>query len=80
VVKQGKPWKTLDDLPPGSVVGTSSVRRVAQLKRKYPDLKFMDVVSTGDYPVNGIPGNTNNSFASARKSVCSMTSKFLTIL
>lgn len=45
VVKQGKPWTTLDDLPAGSVVGTSSVRRVAQLKRKYPDLKFLDVVS-----------------------------------
>jgi hydroxymethylbilane synthase len=45
VVKQGKEWKTLDDLPAGSVVGTSSVRRVAQLKRNYPDLKFLDVVS-----------------------------------
>jgi len=44
VVKQGLPWKTLDDLPSGSVVGTSSVRRVAQLKRKYPQLKFLDVV------------------------------------
>jgi len=43
VVKQGEKWKTLDDLPAGSVVGTSSVRRVAQLKRKYPDLKFLDV-------------------------------------
>ncbi|KAF9478706.1 porphobilinogen deaminase [Pholiota conissans] len=43
VVKQGKEWKTLDDLPVGSVVGTSSVRRVAQLKRKYPYLKFLDV-------------------------------------
>jgi len=46
VVKQGESWKTLDDLPAGSVVGTSSVRRVAQLKRKYPSLKFLDVVST----------------------------------
>ncbi|KAJ3496484.1 hypothetical protein NMY22_g19806 [Coprinellus aureogranulatus] len=42
VVKAGKPWKSLDDLPAGSVVGTSSVRRVAQLKRKYPHLQFMD--------------------------------------
>lgn len=44
VVKQGKPWKSLDDLPDGSVVGTSSVRRVAQLKRKFPKLQFSDVV------------------------------------
>ncbi|KDR85231.1 hypothetical protein GALMADRAFT_233962 [Galerina marginata CBS 339.88] len=43
VVKQDEIWKTLDDLPSGSVVGTSSVRRVAQLKRKYPHLKFLDV-------------------------------------
>lgn len=44
VVKQGKPWMSLEDLPEGSVVGTSSVRRVAQLKRKFPNLKFLDVV------------------------------------
>lgn len=48
VVKQGKPWKSLDDLPEGSVVGTSSVRRVAQLKRKFPKLKFLDVVRKFD--------------------------------
>ncbi|KAL4254541.1 Porphobilinogen deaminase [Abortiporus biennis] len=38
-----KSWKTLDDLDDGSVVGTSSVRRVAQLKRAFPKLKFLDV-------------------------------------
>jgi porphobilinogen deaminase len=50
VVKQGEKWKTVEDLPAGSVVGTSSVRRVAQLKRKFPRLKFLDVVS-------GLDGN-----------------------
>ncbi|KAI7899123.1 porphobilinogen deaminase [Cokeromyces recurvatus] len=35
--------KTLSTLPPGSVIGTSSLRRVAQLKRKYPHLTFTDV-------------------------------------
>jgi len=35
--------RTLDDLPAGAVIGTSSVRRVAQLKRRYPDLVFKDV-------------------------------------
>lgn len=44
VVKAGEKWTSLDELPEGSVVGTSSVRRVAQLKRKYPGLKFLDVV------------------------------------
>ncbi|OAA57174.1 Tetrapyrrole biosynthesis, hydroxymethylbilane synthase [Cordyceps fumosorosea ARSEF 2679] len=35
-------WRTLADLPPGSVVGTSSVRRIAQLARRYPHLAFRD--------------------------------------
>ena len=45
VVRDGLPFKTLDDLPDGSVIGTSSLRRVAQLKRSHPKLKFIDVVS-----------------------------------
>jgi porphobilinogen deaminase len=36
--------RSLDDLPDGAVIGTSSVRRVAQLKRRYPGLVFKDVV------------------------------------
>ncbi|XP_033125326.1 porphobilinogen deaminase-like [Anneissia japonica] len=35
--------KTLRTLPTGSVLGTSSVRRRAQLKRCYPNLAFKDV-------------------------------------
>ena len=44
VVKQGLPYKSLDELPERSVVGTSSIRRVAQLRRNYPKLQFADVV------------------------------------
>ncbi|KAI9357835.1 porphobilinogen deaminase [Pilaira anomala] len=36
---------TLSTLPKGSVIGTSSLRRVAQLKRAYPHLMFTDVVN-----------------------------------
>ncbi|KAG1874135.1 porphobilinogen deaminase, dipyromethane cofactor binding domain-containing protein [Suillus tomentosus] len=43
VVKQGLPYRKLEDLPDGSVVGTSSVRRVAQLRRSFPGLVFLDV-------------------------------------
>ena len=43
VVKAGLPYKILDELPVGSVIGTSSVRRVAQLRRRYPHLVFSDV-------------------------------------
>ncbi|GAB7347202.1 hypothetical protein MBLNU459_g3309t1 [Dothideomycetes sp. NU459] len=43
VVKPGLPYASLAALPAGSVIGTSSVRRSAQLKRLYPQLKFADV-------------------------------------
>lgn len=43
VVRKGLEWKSLEEFPEGSVVGTSSVRRVAQLKRIFPKLVFMDV-------------------------------------
>lgn len=36
-------WRCLADLPAGSVVGTSSVRRIVQLARRYPGLRFKDV-------------------------------------
>uniref|UniRef100_A0A4W5Q3S6 Porphobilinogen deaminase n=1 Tax=Hucho hucho TaxID=62062 RepID=A0A4W5Q3S6_9TELE len=34
---------TLDTLPDGSVIGTSSLRRAAQLKKKFPHLEFKDI-------------------------------------
>jgi len=43
VVKEGLSFETLDDLPDGSVIGTSSLRRVAQLRKSRPGLKFIDV-------------------------------------
>ena len=33
-------WQGLDSLPEGGVVGTSSIRREAILKRDYPHLEF----------------------------------------
>lgn len=43
VVKQGLPYKSMVEIPAGSVIGTSSIRRTAQLARKYPHLKVQDV-------------------------------------
>lgn len=43
VMKAGSPYKHLLDLPDGSVVGTSSIRRSAQLLKNYPNLKFESV-------------------------------------
>ncbi len=51
VVKKDAPWKSLEELPDGSVVGTSSVRRVAQLKRRFPKLVFKDVVRRPAFPI-----------------------------
>ncbi|SPO06881.1 related to HEM3 - porphobilinogen deaminase [Cephalotrichum gorgonifer] len=39
----GNKYTAIADLPAGSVVGTSSIRRIAQLKRRYPHLEFADV-------------------------------------
>ncbi|KAI2664688.1 Porphobilinogen deaminase [Labeo rohita] len=36
---------TLDSLPEKSVIGTSSLRRAAQLKKRFPQLEFENIVS-----------------------------------
>jgi hydroxymethylbilane synthase len=46
VVKKGLDYKALEEMPQGSVIGTSSVRRVAMLRRLFPALQFHDVVSS----------------------------------
>ncbi|CAL1527675.1 unnamed protein product [Lymnaea stagnalis] len=43
--------KTMKDLPPGSVIGTSSLRRAAQVQRLYPQ-----------YKIENIRGNLNTRF------------------
>ncbi|KAF3908548.1 hypothetical protein ABW21_db0207350 [Orbilia brochopaga] len=40
VMKAGSPYTSLAELPAGSVVGTSSVRRGAQILKQYPHLKL----------------------------------------
>lgn len=40
---RGKGWRTLKELPKGGVVGTSSVRRAAMVRRMYPHLRIQDV-------------------------------------
>lgn len=43
IVKAGLPYTSLTDLPDEAVVGTSSVRRSAQLRRLYPNLRFANL-------------------------------------
>jgi hydroxymethylbilane synthase len=49
----GRPVRSLADLPAGAVIGTSSVRRVAQLRRQFPGFVFQDVVRV---PLSRAPG------------------------
>lgn len=43
VLKAGRPPCKIQDLPPGAVVGTSSIRRAAQLALKHPHLVIEDM-------------------------------------
>ncbi|KAI9810311.1 MAG: porphobilinogen deaminase [Pycnora praestabilis] len=43
VMKPHLPYSNLQSLPANSIVGTSSVRRSAQIKRRFPHLRFADV-------------------------------------
>ncbi|MEU9429062.1 hydroxymethylbilane synthase [Streptomyces sp. NPDC048342] len=43
VLPAGQPAATLDDLPPGSILGTSAPRRIAQLRARYPHLVIQPV-------------------------------------
>ena len=54
VMRSDSQFKELKDLPPGSVVGTSSVRRTAQLSKAFPHLKFQDVVSLSNFNINSL--------------------------
>ncbi|KAI7933384.1 hypothetical protein MJO29_016887 [Puccinia striiformis f. sp. tritici] len=46
IIRNGLPFSNLSQLPPGSIIGTSSVRRVTQLRRQFPNLAFQDIVSS----------------------------------
>lgn len=43
IIRNDLPFVSLDQLPNGSIIGTSSVRRVAQLRRRFPNLAFQDI-------------------------------------
>lgn len=43
IMKMGSSYKSLSELPNGAVVGTSSLRRCAQVKRYFPQLKIKNV-------------------------------------
>lgn len=43
VMPLGSAYKSIKELPAGSIVGTSSVRRSAQLKRHFPHLKYKSI-------------------------------------
>jgi hydroxymethylbilane synthase len=50
------PWASLDELPAGITVGTSSLRRAAQLRAARPDLNIIDLRGNVDTRVRKIMG------------------------
>lgn len=63
VMKASLDYKSLDELPEGSVVGTSSVRRIAQLRRAYPHLHFADVRGNVDTRLNKLDHSTEPDYS-----------------
>ena len=53
----------LHDLPEGSIVGTSSVRRIAQLRRAYPHLDFADVRGNVDTRLKKLDNATEPNYS-----------------
>ncbi|CAG8571929.1 7000_t:CDS:2 [Acaulospora colombiana] len=54
VIKQGLKFRLLDELPEGSIIGTSSVRRTAQLKKAFPNLVFQDILDDPNGPYSAL--------------------------
>ena len=63
VVKASLEYKSLDELPEGSIVGTSSVRRIAQLRRAYPHLHFADVRGNVDTRLRKLDESTEPNYS-----------------
>eukprot|EP00039_Didymoeca_costata_P020634 m.341971 g.341971 ORF g.341971 m.341971 type:complete len:330 (+) comp20734_c0_seq1:205-1194(+) len=59
---------TLDSLPAGSVIGTSSLRRTAQLLAKYPDLNFESVRGNLNTRLRKLDESTNDGAEGSRYS------------
>jgi len=63
VMKASLDYKSLVELPAGSVVGTSSVRRIAQLRRAYPHLHFADVRGNVDTRLSKLDNSTEPNYS-----------------
>lgn len=60
-----------------SIIGTSSLRRVAQLKRKYPELTFQSVVSFHREIFPSIPKCSGRKYFTGFKGVLILFNKVL---
>ena len=56
-------YKSLGDLAEGSIVGTSSVRRIAQLRRAYPHLQFADIRGNVDTRLRKLDHSTDPDYS-----------------
>ncbi|KAH8819309.1 putative porphobilinogen deaminase Hem3 [Xylogone sp. PMI_703] len=71
IVKAGLPYTTLRTLPEGAVVGTSSVRRSAQLRRLYPHLRFANMRGNVETRISKVD-NPDGEFTCMIMSACGL--------
>lgn len=63
VMKSSLNYKSLDELPEGSIVGTSSIRRIAQLRRAHPHLFFADIRGNVDTRLNKLDHSVEPNYS-----------------
>uniref|UniRef100_A0A6B2LB14 hydroxymethylbilane synthase n=1 Tax=Arcella intermedia TaxID=1963864 RepID=A0A6B2LB14_9EUKA len=79
IFRKDLPYKSLAELPPNSTVGSSSLRRIAQLKMSYPLLKFKDIRGNLNTRFNKLddPGNEYSCIILAASGVQRLGSPFV---
>lgn len=77
-MKPHSPYNSLHQLPPGSIIGTSSIRRKAQIAHFYPHLKCLEIRGNlqtrlrklDDNPTTAIAAGDDKSSSSKQKYDC----------
>lgn len=60
VMKSHSPYNSLHQLPPGSIIGTSSIRRKAQIAHFYPQLKCVEIRGNLQTRLRKLDENSSN--------------------
>ena len=63
IMKASLDYQSLADLPEGSVVGTSSTRRIGQLRRAYPHLQFKNIRGNLETRLNKLDHSVESNYS-----------------